>query len=266
MTTRATSMTGDAGRQYHIGLEPGELAPHVLVCGDPARAERFAEQHLTDVRLERRSREYVTYTGQRGPVEVSVLSTGMGADNMEIAMVEMAALQSSGIVIRMGSCGGLQPTTALGDLVISLGAVRLESTTTAYVPEGFPAVADPELVIALRDASRRAGFTHHVGITATAAGFYGAQGRSIGPFRSRHAGVVEHLTGCGVLNLEMECSALFTMATLAGWRAGAVCAVYANRLDDTALDSAGRHEAEARCMAVAADALDQAAQRRSSPS
>ena len=253
---RATTMSDERGRQYHIGLEPGELAPNVLVCGDPARAERFADAHLSAVRVERRSREYVTFTGLLGALETSVMSTGMGADNMEIAMIEMAALQPVGTVIRMGSCGGLQSRTEPGDLVVSTAAVRLETTTTAYVPPGFPAVADIDLILALRQACVSLEVPHHVGITATAAGFYGAQGRSVGPFRSLHGPVLEQLTACGVLNLEMECSALFTLASLAGWRAGAVCAVYANRLHDTALDHAGRREAEARCMAVAARALE----------
>ena len=251
MSTRATTMAGPDGRQYHIGLAPGELADRILVCGDPSRVERFAAAHLERVELERRHREYVTITGEREGRRISVMATGMGADNTEIAMVEMAALVPRATVVRMGSSGALQPGVALGDLVVSTAAVRLESTSTAYVPEGFPAVADPELVLALRDACVAGGVPHHVGLTATAAGFYGAQGRSVGPFRARRPEITAELAACGVLNLEMECSALFTLALLAGWRAGAVCAVYANRSSDAGLDEGARAEAEARCMAVA---------------
>lgn len=248
-------MQGEGGRQYHIGLAPGELAPNIVVCGDPARAERFAAAHLQQVRVERRHREYVTFTGERAGVSISVMATGMGADNTEIAMVEISALVEHPTIVRMGSSGALQPHIGLGDLVISTGAVRMESTSTAYVPEGYPAIADLEVVLALRDACRAAEVPHHVGLTATAAGFYGAQGRSVGPFRARRPEVLDELARCRVANLEMETSALLTMAMLAGWRAGALCAVYANRTSDAALDAQGRDEAETRCMAAVADAM-----------
>lgn len=248
-------MADDDGRQYHIGLRPGELADRVLVCGDPGRAERFASAHLTTDELERRHREFVTITGQCEGLRVSVMATGIGADNTEIAVVEMRALVECATVIRMGSCGALQPHIGLGDLVVSTAAVRLEATSTAYVPPGFPAVADPDVVVALRQACATEGVAHHVGITATAPGFYGAQGRDAGPFRAREPGIVDALARCGVLNLEMEASALFTLATLAGWPAGAVCAVYANRATGEGLAEAARLAAEARCMAVAARAL-----------
>ena len=248
-------MADGEGRQYHIGLRPGELADHVLVCGDPGRAERFAAAHLSAVEFERRHREYVTFTGICRGQRISVMATGIGADNTEIAVVEMQALLPRATVIRMGSCGALQPGVGLGDLVVSTAAVRLEATSAAYVPPGFPAVADPDVVAELRRACETAGVAHHVGITATAPGFYGAQGRTVGPFQPREPHIVDELARCRVLNLEMEASALFTLATLADWAAGAVCAVYANRTSDTGLTAEERMIAEGRCMDVAATAL-----------
>lgn len=252
---QARTMAGGDDRQYHIGLAPGELASHVLLCGDPARAERFAREHLDSVEIERRHREYVTFTGERAGTRLSVMATGMGPDNTEIALVEMSAILDEATIVRMGSCGALQPHIVPGELIVSTGAVRLENVSTAYVPEGFPAIADAEVVLALVHGCTRAGMSHHVGITATAPGFYGAQGRSVGPFRARDAGLLEELAACRVLNLEMESSTLFTLATLAGWRAGTICAAYASRAHDQALDEAERLAAEARCMAVAADAI-----------
>ena len=96
----------------------------------------------------------------------------------------MLAINSNPTFIRIGSCGALQRDIELGDLVISTGSVRLETTTNWFVHEGYPAVASYEAVLALEEAATRLGYRHHVGITATAPGFFGAQGRPIRSFPS----------------------------------------------------------------------------------
>ena len=83
---------------------------------------------------------------------VSVVSTGIGTDNVEIVVAEILAITERPTFIRVGSCGALQPEIALGDLIISTGAVRLESTTSYFVHDGYPAVADYEAVLALIEA------------------------------------------------------------------------------------------------------------------
>ena len=165
-----------------------------------------------------------TYRGQR----VSVVSTGIGTDNVEIAVAEILAITERPTFIRVGSCGALQPEMDLGDLVITTGAVRLESTTSYFVHDGYPAVADYEAVVALIEAAERQGHRYHVGLTATAPGFFGAQGRPIPQLPIRYPDLAEDMARQRVMNFEMEASALLVLASLARCRAGVVCAVYAN--------------------------------------
>ena len=160
---------------------------------------------------------------------MSVVSTGIGTDNVEIVVAEILAITERPTFISVGSCGALQPEMRLGDLVITTGAVRLEATTSFFVHDGYPAVADYEAVGALIEAASRLGHPHHVGVTATAPGFFGAQGRPIPQLPIRYPDLAEEMARQRVLNFEMEASALLVLATLAKCRAGVVCAVYANR-------------------------------------
>jgi uridine phosphorylase len=155
-------------RQYHIGLGPGELAEYILLPGDPDRTSRIASR-FESIELERQHREFASATGLYRGQRVSVVSTGIGTDNVEIVVAEILAITERPTFIRVGSCGALQPEMALGDLVITTGAVRLESTTSFFVHDGYPAVAVYEAVAALIEAAERLGHRYHVGVTATAA-------------------------------------------------------------------------------------------------
>jgi uridine phosphorylase len=244
------------GRQYHIGLSRGDVARSVLLCGDADRAERIAGEFDSVRRgFPKRHREFATWTGAWKGLEVTVMATGMGADNTEIAVVELLSCVDRPDLIRVGSCGALPGRIALGDLVISTGAMRLESTTSAYVEDGYPAVAHHEVTLALISAATRLRAPFHAGLTATAAGFYGWQARKVPGFPPRFPDLPERLARIGVLNLEMEASALFTLAALRGLRAGAVCAAYANREKNDFLDAKGRKAADARTIGVAMNAL-----------
>ena len=236
------------GRQYHIGLAPGEVAPYVLLCGDPARAEKVSKL-FAEVRVEARNREYVTFTGKtKAGTPISVMATGIGTDNTEIAVIELSQCAEAPTFIRIGSSGGLQPDIELADLCISTGAVKLESTSDYFVPPGYPAVAHHEVVMALIEAAHEIGVRWHAGLTATACGFYGAQGRTVPGFKPRRPEIPEELESVGVKNLEMETSLLLTLSQLRGLRAGAVCAVYANRHKDVFIDTATKDRAEADCI------------------
>ncbi|MFL5677110.1 MAG: nucleoside phosphorylase, partial [Chloroflexota bacterium] len=215
-------------RQYHIGLGPGELAEYILLPGDPDRTSRIASR-FESIELENRHREFASVTGRFRGQRVSVVSTGIGTDNVEIVVAEILAITERPTFIRVGSCGALQPEMELGDLAISTGAVRLESTTSFFVHDGYPAVADYEAVAALIEAAERLGHRYHVGITATAPGFFGAQGRPIPQLPIRYPDLAEDMARQRVMNFEMEASALLVLASLARCRAGVVCAVYANR-------------------------------------
>jgi uridine phosphorylase len=184
------------------------------------------------------------------------MGTGMGPDNIEIALVELAQCRRDLTLIRIGSCGALQKDIALGDLVVSAGAVRLENTSTYFVPEGYPAVAAYDVVVALATACARSGARHHVGLTASAPGFYGAQSRDIPGFPPRWKDIPGDLAKVGVLNLEMEISALLTIASVAGLRAGAVCAVYAQRPKKLFIESPAKERAEARAIDASLEAVD----------
>jgi uridine phosphorylase len=241
-------------RQYHIGLGPGELAEYILLPGDPDRTARIAAR-LDSIELERRNREFASVTGTYRGERVSVVSTGIGTDNVEIVVAEILAVTERPTFIRVGSCGALQPEIALGDLIISTGSVRLESTTSFFVHDGYPAVAHYEAVIALIEAAERLGHRAHVGMTATAPGFFGAQGRPIPQLPIRYPDLAEDMARQRVMNFEMEASALLILASLARCRAGVVCAVYAQRSTGDFIEGAAKDAAEAACVETGLDSL-----------
>jgi uridine phosphorylase len=247
------TMEGEEGVQYHIGLKPGEVCQNILLCGDPARAEKVAGE-FSEVKVERRNREYVTYTGIWNGIDVTVMSTGIGCDNTEIAVVEILNIVENPLLIRIGSCGALQPFINLGDLVISTAAVRLENTSLYFVPEGYPAVAHYRVVQALEESARKLGYRYHVGLTATAPGFYGAQGRAVN-FPLMKPDTVDKLSKLNVYNMEMEASTLFTLASIKGLMAGAVCAVYAQRIARHGIPSDVKERAERACYLTGLNAI-----------
>jgi uridine phosphorylase len=244
----------DTDRQYHIDLAPGELADHILLPGDPDRTDRIADL-LDVVEVRRRHREFNSVTGIHRGLRVSAVATGIGADNVEIVMAEILAITERPTVIRVGSCGVLREDIALGELVISSGAVRLETTTAWFVDDGYPAVADYAAVAALLEAAARLGHRAHVGITATAPGFYGAQGRPIPQLPIRHPDLAARMAAQGVLNFEMEASAVLVLAALAGCRAGVVCTAYAQRTTGAFVDGEHRERAEGKLIGTGLEAL-----------
>jgi uridine phosphorylase len=241
-------------RQYHIGLGPGDLAEYILLPGDPDRTARIATR-LDSIELEHQHREFATVTGTFRGQRISVISTGIGTDNVEIVVAEILAITERPTFIRVGSCGALQPEMNLGDLAITTGAVRLESTTSFFVHDGYPAVADYEAVAALIEAAERLGHRYHVGVTATAPGFFGAQGRPIPQLPIRYPDLAEDMARQRVMNFEMEASALLVLASLARSRAGVVCAVYANRTTGEFVEGAIKDAAEAACVDTGLESL-----------
>jgi uridine phosphorylase len=186
---------------------------------------------------------------------VSIVSTGIGTDNVEIVVAEILAITERPTFIRVGSCGALQPGMELGDLVITTGAVRLETTSAWFVHDGYPAVAHHEAVLALLEAANGLGHRSHLGITATAPGFFGAQGRPIPQLPIRYPDLAEDMARQRVMNFEMEASALLVLATLATCRAGVVCAVYAQRSTGRFVEGAQKDAAEAACVETGLESL-----------
>jgi uridine phosphorylase len=244
----------DTERQYHIDLAPGELAEYILLPGDPDRTDRIAPL-LGNLEVRRHNREFNSVTGSYSGLRVSVVSTGIGTDNIEIVVAEILAITSHPTLIRIGSCGVLREDIQLGDLVISSGAVRLEATTSYFVHDGYPAVADYTAVAALVEAAGRLGHRAHVGLTATAPGFYGAQGRPIPQLPIRYPNLAAEMASQRVLNFEMEASALLVLATLAGCRAGVVCAAFAQRSTGAFVQGEQKKRAESACIETGLEAL-----------
>jgi len=217
-------------RQYHIACAPGEVACYVLLPGDPERVPKIAR--LWDKAKEvARHREYRTYTGKVGGVPISSTSTGVGSPSLAIGVEELAAIGAD-TFIRVGSSGSIQRDVKVGDVVLSSAAVRLEGTSKQYVRVEYPAAANYEVLLALIQAAEKLGYRYHVGITATTDSFYLGQGRPglKGYTQSFAKKIVPDLQAARVLNFEMETAALFTIANVYGFRAGSVCAVYANRV------------------------------------
>ncbi|HEY3522918.1 MAG TPA: hypothetical protein VGK63_04385, partial [Candidatus Limnocylindrales bacterium] len=138
---RVALPTGE--RQYHIGLGPGELAEYILLPGDQDRTAKIAA-NFDEIERQHRHREFASATGTYRGQRISVVSTGIGTDNVEIVVAEILAITEHPTFIRVGSCGSLQPEIGLGELIITSGAVRLEATTSFFVHDGYPAVADYE--------------------------------------------------------------------------------------------------------------------------
>ena len=244
-----------SGKQYHIGLRSEDISDKIILVGDPGRAERISDL-FERKRFSMRNREFVSFTGTHKDFEITVLSTGIGCDNTEIAVIELCQLKFPVTIIRCGSCGTLQPEIEIADLVISSGALRLENTSTFFVEEGYPALASHEVILALLKSAEEKNIPYHLGITATASGFYGAQGRNIPGFPVKDSGLFDRLTKQGIKNFEMESSTLFTLASLRGFRAGTVCAVFASRPKGTFIDPDQKEAAEMKAARTALDAFE----------
>ncbi len=197
-----------------------DLADRALVVGDPGRAARVAEL-LDDARQLTANREYHVYSGTYRGVPVTVASHGVGAAGAAVCFEELAR---GGVtrIIRSGTAGGIQPEVVDGAIVVATGAVRADGVSHQLVPSEFPAIATPELTIALRAAATETGLRTHTGIVLTGDMFY----------PSDVITGIDHAMWqrAGVVAVEMEASALFVIASLHGIESGAVFAIDGNPL------------------------------------
>jgi len=250
------------GSVYHLAIRPEHLADTVLLVGDPGRVAQVSA-HFDSVEHRSQNREFIVHTGIRHGRRISVLSTGIGTDNVDIVLSELDALvnidlgartplQRSTVLrlVRLGTCGALQPDIPVNNLVVSTHGIGLDNVLHYYAheqddaelrllqsflgatewPDNLPvpyvATGDAALVDLL-------GSGHYAGITCTAGGFYGPQGRQLRAVPSVD-GLNERFSafrheGLRITNYEMETSALYGLAGLLGHRACTVCAVVANR-------------------------------------
>ena len=157
-------------KQPHIRLDESLNVRYAILPGDPRRAERIAS-HMSEVEDLGMNREYRSLVGSYRGARILAMSTGMGGVSTGIAVEE---LHNIGVThaIRIGSCGALQTDIAPGELLIAAGAVRDDGTSRAYVREGYPAVPDTELLLALTESIRAQGFAHRLGIIRSHESFY----------------------------------------------------------------------------------------------
>jgi uridine phosphorylase len=157
--------------QYHIQLEEGDVGRYVLLPGDPGRCEKIAA-FFDDPQKMAQNREYTTYTGMLLGEKVSVVSTGIGCPSAAIAVEELVKIGAD-TFIRVGTSGGMRPGTETGEIAVVTAAIRDEGATQHYLPLEFPAVADPAVVQALRQAAINLELPFRTGVSHSKDSFYG---------------------------------------------------------------------------------------------
>lgn len=219
--------TEGSGKQYHIQCGSGDVGKYVLLPGDPKRCEKIAT-YLGDAKLVADSREFMTYSGYLDGEKVSVTSTGIGGPSASIAMEELWRCGADTFV-RIGTCGGMQTEVLGGDLVIATGAIRMEGTSKEYAPIEYPAVADIDVVHALRESAQRLGFRHHTGVVQCKDAFYGQHEPEVKPVSYELLNKWEAWIRCGALASEMESAAMFIVGSCLRVRVGSVLLAVANQ-------------------------------------
>ncbi|MFA0963025.1 nucleoside phosphorylase [Roseivirga sp. BDSF3-8] len=253
----------DDGSVYHLNLKREHVGDIILTVGDPDRVEKVS-QHFDSIDHKIQRREFKTHTGRLGNKRLSVISTGMGTDNVEILMTELDALVNIDLekrtikeditkleIIRLGTSGGLQPEVENGSCILSRYSVGLDTLMNFYELEQEPmetALATslqetiglgflPYVVQASENLLARFQEVGEEGITLTAPGFYAPQGRAIRllPFRNdlidqyrdfRHQGI-------RISNFEMETAGYYALGQMFGHECLSCNAIIANRSENS---------------------------------
>ena len=217
MKYKSAKLVNSQGKMWHIGLDENDIGKHFILPGDPARCKMIA-QYFDESRFIGESRGNPTYTGKYHGVDVSTMCTGMGSMAVAVAAEELKHIGAK-TLIRMGTSGSLQPNIPDGSIVIATGAVRGEGATKEYISEEYPAIADIDVVYCLRQAAREMGVEPYVGIVRSHDAFYLES-------PGAHEGYMDRIkpwTDAGVLAVENESAALFTVSSLIGGvRAGTI--------------------------------------------
>ena len=251
------------GSCFHLHIKPHQLADKVILVGDPGRVETVAS-HFHARESEVTSREFHTITGYFNDKRITVVSTGIGCDNIDIVMNELDSLANIDYntrrpkpehrtltVVRIGTCGGLQPFTPVGTFIASVKSIGfdgllnydagrndvcdldMEKAFTKHM-RWNPVKGAPYIAIADADLVEKIAGTDMVrGYTVACGGFYGPQGRKLrapisDPDQNTKIEAFEY-EGMKICNFEMESSAVAGMASLLGHRAMTCCMVIANR-------------------------------------
>ena len=254
------------GAIYHLNLHPDQIADDVILVGDPARVGEVSS-YFDKIEVKRQNREMVTNTGYFNGKRITVLSTGMGTDNLDIVMNELDALANIDLktrmpkerhhalnLIRLGTCGALQPEIEVGNsFVATRYALGLDGLLYFYKNNGevneiamrdtfikqmdYPKELPlPYIVEGSKELFNRLAQGYYQGVTATAPGFYGPQGRTLRmllnyPEINQKVEKFEY-NGWRVCNYEMESSALYGLGKMMGHNCLTICVAIANRVTE----------------------------------
>lgn len=252
------------GSVFHLHIKPEQLAHKVILVGDPGRVSLVAS-HFTDIEMEVQSREFHSITGKYQGKRITVASTGIGCDNIDIVVNELDALvnidfatrtekaeKTSLEIVRIGTCGGLQKYTPVGTFIVSEKSIGFDGLLNFYagrnevcnlaLEDAFTKhmhwnsqLCAPYVIEADEELTNRIGGDDMVhGITIACGGFYGPQGRQLriplaDPDQNAKVESFEY-EGMHITNFEMESSALAGLSKLLGHKATTCCMVIANRL------------------------------------
>lgn len=250
------------GSIYHLHLKPGDLAKKIIIVGDQDRVKKIGA-FLDEVTFSVQNREFATITGIYKNKALSIVSTGIGTDNIDIVVQEIDAIFNIDFstrkpkesltqldFIRIGTCGILEDSIPVGSYLLSTAAVGIDNVGHFYtLPENksinktlaaiirelpLPNKVVPYMIAASEDLNQRLKTNEvYEGITVTSSGFYGPQGRALRlPIKSNALIDALHdfeFEGQGFQNLEMECSALFALSQALGHQSTAICLGLANR-------------------------------------
>ena len=210
--------------QYHIRLRGSDIGKYVLLPGDPGRCELIAS-YLEQPVFVTRNREFTTYTGSLLGEKVSVVSTGIGCPSTAIAVEELIKIGAH-TFIRIGTSGAMQKDIKTGDLGIVSGAIRDEGTTSHYLPIEFPAVANVDVVLALRTSAEALDANYHIGICHSKDSFFGEVESERMPVADRLQTRWQAWVKGGAICSEMESAALFIIASIHNKRAGGIMLMF----------------------------------------
>lgn len=240
-------------KEFHIRCVEGDVGKYVILAGDPGRCESIAS-YLDDAKHIGMNREYNIYTGYLEGEKVSVCSTGIGGPSTAIAIEELHHIGAD-TFIRCGTCGGIDLDVKSGDIVVATGAIRYEHTSVEYAPIEFPAVADYDIVHALKETSKEMGFNTHVGVVQCKDSFYGQHSPKLSPVSYELLNLWESWKRLGVKASEMESAALFVIASALKCRAGSCFHVIWNQEREAAGLDQNMSEDTSGAVKVAVEAM-----------
>jgi len=199
--------------QPHILCQSGDIAPYVILPGDPGRVLRMMKL-LDKPREVSFNREYRVVTGSYHNVPVSICSTGIGGPAAAIALEELINIGAK-VFIRVGSCGANRRDIKIGDVIIPDSVIREDHACLDYVPLQYPAVADPEIFNLIKDAAVKAKAKYYAGPTVSVDALYSPKTKETKKFWQAF----------GALGQDMETSTVFTLSRIKNIKAGAVLLV-----------------------------------------